>query len=215
MPRIPMSLFTRLVLLLVIIFVAYVLWPRKSSLDRFHAERIAQLETDAWKAAVAGGNLECALAYYRIFDGQHRLPPISCVMVAQNITRATSLFRRAPDAAGQEAAVRPLSEAFAIIKRDTGADFDSAITARMLFSIWLTAAHGGNQEALAKQIAEYWSSLFGIPAGRLMAPANLRARAILEARVYGGEAETDWADVTGHLTESYQALKGILEQGDI
>jgi len=132
-----MFTFKRLLLLLVLAVLAYA--------------RMADLQLAASKNWFA-----CGVTTYRIFDTQYHFPPFAAVKAAIDQTRAVALFRSSSDPADKEAAVKPLTQAYAEIKSRTGATFDATTAATQQVQVWSLVETDSLDEAaraLAGQLA--------------------------------------------------------------
>jgi len=205
-----MRLLIRFVLLILIVVVAYALWPRTPHLTSFDPAKVAKLETRAWQGARSATSLDGALALYQLYDRQYGLPPVSSVKISQSIVRALNLLRTAPDTADQEKALPYFEAGLAEIKFGANLNVDSSAAARALFNAWSLSLEPAAAPQIAGALAQSWSILYGKPASAFTPAANAYADALL-ANGFAPGSTADWSRVEASLTKAYEQLAATLK----
>ncbi len=189
----------RFLLLLVIAALAYAFWPRQPSLVRYQSAPMAKLQMEAAKQAAGKNWFACGVANYRIFDRQYHFAPLAAVKASIEQTRAVAMFRSAADSADKEAAAKPLTQAYAEMKSQTGGAFDPAAAATQQIRVWTQIEEGSSEEA-SKILSEQLASIYGgISAKYLPVARNFVAAAAAAKTSHWAAAETSqqkaWTDL--------------------
>lgn len=200
-----MSLFSKILLGIVILAVVYALWPRTPALHTINPDSAARLETKAWQAMQDGNNLKAAFNYYQLYDFQFRISPVQAWNMARANTSSISRVLRTQDVAEQESQIPGFIEVYTLLQKETGAPIGPAEVGRAAYGIWVRVSEGADPEQLQSSIIHYWGLLFLQPALDLKRPATLRADA-LKLAFSGGESAADWEKVQSLLTSSWQEL---------
>lgn len=190
----------RFLLLLVVVALAYCWWPRKPSLVTYQPAGMAALQLNAAKQAAGKNWFACGIANYRIFDSQYHFAPIAAVKTSIEQTRAAAMFRSAADPADKEAAAKPLTQAYAEIKSQTGATFDPAATATRQIRVWTLIDEGASDEA-AKLLAENLAAIHGGVAAKCLPAARDFVAAATAAKT------SNWTAAETSLQKAWSGLQ--------
>jgi hypothetical protein len=200
-----MSLFSKILVGIVVLAVVYALWPRSPQIHKIQPDAAARLETKAWQAMHEGNLLKAAFNYYQIYDFQFRISPVQAWNMARANTRSISKVLSSKDVAEQESQIPGFIEVYTLLQKETGAPISAPDVGRAAYGIWVRLADGTEPEQLQATIIHYWGQLFLQPTLDLRRPAALRADAMMTA--FGEEgAEVDWEKVQSLLASSWQEL---------
>jgi len=153
--------FLKLGLVSLVTAVAYLLWPRSPSLGAFRPARIEALRSEAVREARDGKTWAALVPLYRMFQEEFRFPPLAAAESAWQASRALRFFFDSADNADRERALAPLEKLFAIVRRETGSDFDASVVARLQLHCWMLAADPRKTSQSKSAIAEKLALLHG------------------------------------------------------
>jgi len=169
--------FRRLAWVVVATVAAYLFWPRSPSLAAFRPARIEALRIEALAGARDRKTWTPLVPLYRIFQEEFHFPPLAAAQCAWEASRALQLFLDSADNADRERSLVPLEKMFAIVKTETGADFDAAVLARLQLYCWMLAGDTRKETQLKSAIAEKLALLHGGSASEFSAAAAAFAKA--------------------------------------
>jgi hypothetical protein len=204
-----MSMFSKILLSIVVIIVAYALWPRSGSLDRWTPEKMADAEATAWESIRKGNTLKGAWNYYRIYDFEYRVSPVTALNMARTKASAVNSMLRSPDPVDQERMIPGFVEINTRLRGDVAQNFDPAVAGRSEYAVWVAVSENTGAEALSPVVANQLSALFGQPLPAVEKAAGLRARALHAAFASPVDA-VDWGKVRADLTGSWEALHKLV-----
>ena len=129
---------TKILLLVLVGFLAYLLWPRSPSMKDFNPNEMAALQVRNWRAQKAGKGLDALMARFKIYSSQYHFSPISAFRIAQNqgaaLEKLKNLKITEPDSGGgggdDSAVLSAITEKYARIKTETKGNFDADAMAR-------------------------------------------------------------------------------------
>ncbi len=207
---------TKIVLLLIIAFVVYLLWPRTPSLKGFDPAELARLQVLDWQSEKADKGLGAVMTRYKIYTSQYHFAPVSAFRIAQSQGAALEhqKLSREPGAEVEEnRALASLTEKYTWIKQQTKGDFNPDALAREEFG-WrnLELDENAPPEAATDALARILAGLYGGAAGDFTEVAtNLEgARALI---LKDGAAAADDANPAATAQtaarEAYTLLKEI------
>jgi len=208
-----MSLFSKILLLLVALVVAYALWPRKGSVDRFEPAAMANYEAMAWEALRKGNVMKAAWNFYRIYDFQFRVSPVTALNMARTEAAGINSLLRSPDPIDQDRKIPDFVEIATRLRGDVSQDFDPAVAGRSSFAVWVAVSSNAGVEGLTNLAAAQMRVLFSLPGQAVEKAAGLRARALHDAFSSPVEA-VNWDKVEADLTGSWQDLLNALPKKD-
>ncbi len=185
---------TKILLLIVVAFFVYLLWPRNPTLTEFTPTELARLEMRAWQAEADGG-FGAMIPLFRIYAFHYGVAPLASFQIASAETGAVSVLRKFagdPDGLGPSRALVPLQEKYVILRRQTGRDFDSDACARGEISWREIELEGGKPEAVATAMASCYAAFFGGESGDYLATARNLAGA--RALLFGAKLPEGYSD---------------------
>lgn len=204
-----MSLFSKILLSIIALIVVYTLWPRDASLDQWNPQDMAENEVTAWKALRQGNTMKTAWNFYRIYDFEYRVSPVTALNMAQTKASAINSLLRFPDPADQERMIPRFVEINTRLRGEVAQEFDPATAGRSEYSVWVAVSENNPVEALANFTKAHLASLYNQPPSSVQKAADLRAQALHEA--FSAPFETvDWEKATSDLTNSWSALHSIV-----
>ena len=208
----PMRNITKILLLIVLAFVVYLLWPRTPNLNGFDPAQLARLEIQNWQAQKAGKEFGAVIARYKIFSSQYHFAPISSYRIAQSQADALNHLKllRQPgaDPAEENRTLSALTEKYTWIKQQVKGAFDPDAMARDEFGWRTLELDGGAPNEVAASLSRILAGLYGGAAEDFIEPATnlVAARALVfndDAAAAGG------ADAQTTAQEAYTLLKEI------
>ena len=195
--------FRRLLLLLLIAFLAYCFWPRRPSMTDFDPQRMSQLQIKVWKETPDKKLQGPILPLYEIYQGQYHLPPVAALKMAFEMSRALHIFRSSPDAADQEKALVPLQTAFLALQSGTKASFDPTTAARMELTIWLLRT----DYAKRAQLVTAWSESIALLCGHTADECLPAAKKFSVASKLADEGK--WDEAQSNLLDAWKSIKSL------
>jgi hypothetical protein len=176
---------TKVFLLIVIAFVAYLLWPRTADLKGFNPEEMAKLKVADWTAQRDGKKWDALVARFKIYTSQYHFSPVGAYRMAQSQEAALAAVKASEaDKSNNVAESRALSaftEKYAMMKRD--------------------AKENTEPDSLAREEIAWWTLIMEkAPLSEVEGPITH----IMAAR-YGGVAE-DYVDVASNLAYAQQMV---------
>jgi len=206
-----MSLFSKILVGLLLVVIGYCLWPRSPSMAKFNPEQMAQREAEAWKALRELNTLRATGNYYRIYDLQHGFNPVRSLTMARDMTSALYGIFRSPEPGDQEVFIPQLVQVYVIARRDSEAEFDASAVARLEFLVWARVTEEAEASQLEQVLIPFWNGLYGSQSESYAAAAKSRATA-LTAAFYPPSNEVDWMEVQSKLTDSWQKLRKVIAE---
>lgn len=193
----------RLLLLFLLLVVVYFFWPRTSSLSDFDPVRMSELQVEIWKDAADKKLQTLIIPYFKVYQGQYHLPPISALKVSFDSARAAHLFYTSPDTADQEKALVPLQTVFQTIKSAVKGRFDSNAAARMELMLWMLRA----DRAKRAQLTTAWSESLALLYGRSTQECLPAAKKFTLASKLADEGK--WGEARANALEAWQIIRSF------
>lgn len=187
----------------------YLFWPRSASLSGFDASSMADLQVSAWRHAATNKPTQAFWDFYRILNGQYRIPPIPALSAAWSSLQARRAFDDAADQADEEQALPFLENTFSILAEKTASNFDPKILARLELFTWSLARDRSKERQLAAAISEKIALLHGGAARDYQAAASDFAHARRLA------AAKNWSAASDAETAAWQKLRRQLDSAKI
>jgi hypothetical protein len=177
----------------------------------FDPDFMAKQEVSLWQAAREHQEWGAYVSTALMQREQHRYTWFRAVQSSYYLSRATVSFVTMTNRF--ERTMEDLTEAAAIEKAYTKAEFDPAVAARAQLNWWVTNKKQdlGTTDDVASLMAEEYGIRYGIPPGHFHVAARYRAEASKirdEAKV-----DPDWDTIRKLLAESYRAMRLAIEQG--
>jgi hypothetical protein len=183
----------------------YLFWPRSSSLSRFDAASMAELQVGIWRHAAADNHSQAFWDFYRILNSQYRIPPIPSLSAAWSALEAQRAFAEAADQADEEQALPFLEKTFSVIAEKTASKLDPTIIARLELFTWSLARDRSKEHQLSSAISEKLALLHGGAAQDYQAAASdfAHARRLAVAK--------NWSTASDTETAAWQKLRRQLD----
>jgi hypothetical protein len=198
-----------LVLLCLIIVIGAVVFRIAFNRPSFDADKVAQAETEMWRAYYGEDRTQLGLTLITLLRSQHGLSLVEAKNIGQLFARSAMEFQSTKS--GYEKTVLPyLTEAYGRIQQASGASFDHKEAARAELAWWVARRTPGQDstEQVGAKITELYVILYGGDHPSFHKAGLLRAQAA--AVRDSGEASADWGRVEELLRESYREVgKGI------
>lgn len=178
----------------------------------FDPAAVANAETAMWKAYYTEDQAALAWNLVSLFRSQFGLTWWEATRIGKNFAESAMKFRRGEK--NHELAIVPgLIDAYRLIKKSSGANFDPAKAARAELAWWVGRRTPGRDSSkqVGKQITYLYTVLYGKEHPAFERAGLLRAQAA-ELRDQGGK-QADWQRVEDLLNQSYQELANAFEQG--
>ena len=184
----------------------------------FRPDRVAYYEAAGWQAYY---NHRWARAFWlmvRLNREEFRMPPLAAVAAALDIVRASLAF--APADNDVPKAAEYVRRYYEKARRSAGIQTDAETLAGLEMDYWIVHRelaearkkdHGlDNLKPMIESLVRLHTALFNAPPRATRRSAEQRARAAATVdRItgrYSDDLDGDWAKVSSHLEEAYQAL---------
>ena len=200
-----MSPFAKILVLLLVAFLVYVLWPRTPDLTRLNPAQAAKHEAAAWQAMKEGQVWGSVKEYYLLFDRDLGFSPVRAFTLAQQAARAQMNILSSSDPVQQEISTQRFIEHYAIFKRDLGSELDAAVAGRSHFNSWVMVEAGNFSATLQDELSRLYSALFAVEPETLQTAVSARVEALREA-FSQKEGEVDWKAIQARLQSFYEGL---------
>jgi len=191
--------------LLFLAFISYRIFVHPA----FNPNRVAQAETEMWRAYYDDNQTKLGYELVALFRNQYGLSLPEAAKIGKLYAQAAMKFRVAPG--NYDTLVLPdLTEAYGLLKQATRASYDPEAAARAELAWWVARRMPGQNspEQVGKKIAELYAVLYGREDPAFEKSGLLRAQAAA-LRDAGGQ-EPDWGRVEALLQQSYTALQQAL-----
>lgn len=156
---------TKILLLLVVAFCVYVLWPRKADVKGFVPAELADLEVQNWVAEKRDKGMDGLMTRYRIYNSQFHFSPIASFRIAQAQGAANKavkeLGNEGADQTMENHALSILTEKYAMIARQAGLKFDSDALAREELAWRSVERDGGPLDSIARSMEQPLAAIYG------------------------------------------------------
>ena len=166
---------------------------------------MAELQSGIWREAAAKRHARIFFDFYRILNGQYRIPPIPALSAAWSTLEAHRAFADAADQADEEQALPFLEKTFSIIAEKTDSKLDPTIIARLELFTWSLARDRSKERQLTAAISEKLALLHGGAAQDYQAAASDFAHARRLA------AAKNWSAASDAETAAWQKLRRQLD----
>jgi hypothetical protein len=204
---------TKILLLAVVAFVVFLLWPRTGNMKGFDPTKLAGLEVASWQAQKAEKGFDALKARFKIYSSQYHFDPISAFRIAQNqaaALKSLKLFHEENSDASEEGrSLAALTEKYLAIKKQAKLEFDADALGREEFA-WRTLELDGAAPAeIAAPLARVLAGLYGGGEADFKDVATHIAAA--RALIFKGDATTGEPDVYTAKTTAEEAYKLLSE----
>jgi hypothetical protein len=206
---------TKILLLVVVAFFVYLLWPRTPNLKNFDPGAMADLQVQAWQADKLGKGLDAMMARYKIYASQYHFSPVAAFQIARAQGNAVKEIASAKqpngDAADENRALSALTEKYTVWKTQTHADFDPDALAREEYAWRALEIDGAKTGEIAAPMTRILASIYGGVPGDFVDVGTDLASA--RGMIFGQQAPTDGSDPVRAAKETakegYSLLKEI------
>lgn len=206
-----MSMFSKILLAIVIAVIAYALWPRDGSLQKWNPNAVAEAEATAWEALRSGNSLKASWNFYKIYDRQFSVSPITALNIARSQASSINSILRSPEPSDQERMIPSFVELNTRLRGDVKQEFDPAVAGRADYAVWVGVSEKADVDALSRLAAAQLAALFNQPIAAVTRAAELRGRALHAAFSQPVES-VSWDKVRADLTGSWEAIKATIAQ---
>jgi hypothetical protein len=206
---------TKILLLVVVAFVVYLLWPRTGDLKAFNPGELAGLEVQKWQAQKRGKGFDTLMARFKIYSSQYHFSPIAAFRIAQNEGAALAHLKlsaqEGADPAEENHALLALTEKYTAIKKQTKVAIDADAMAREEFSLLTLEMAGAAANDEAAPLAQILAGLYGGQPGDFAdVTTNLvAARALIFNDAAASAVANPAATAQATAKEAYGLLKEV------
>ncbi len=211
----PMRPITKLLLLFVVAFFVFLLWPRSPSLREFDPASLAARQVEAWQKERAGG-FGALVSVFKIYAFEYGMSPLASYQIASNEVGAVATLRKwvgDPGGGLGTRALLPLQEKYVLIKRQTNSEIDTDACARAEIAWRMIEMDGAKPQAVGASMAAELAVLHGGDRADYRGAARqfAGARAIL----FGAELPDGYPNrrlaALEMATDGYRELQDALE----
>ena len=196
-------------LLVVVLYDLY--FPRTTHLREFDADEVARLETAMWRSYYDKERLKLFFQLSELLRTQYRMPFVRSNQTAYYAAKATFTFKDGHGRADYEKALPDLVKFYRAIRKMSDIPFDVDRAARLELEWWIIHRERARHPPgdLEKALAELQAEIYQVPVDRLMEHGRLRAEAmtIRDTKAEsGGVTEEDWTRIDDLLRQSWRSL---------
>jgi hypothetical protein len=190
--------------------------PRgRPDLRRFDPAALGMAEAELWRAYYERRHAALATGLVLLNRTQYGFSVWDSLRSGVAAMLAARRFQPSRSRAEAAAAMPPLVDHFAVVRRATHARFDPAEAARRELEWWQARRENVPAQGYAPLIAAATAALYEVDPARLAGYARLRAAA-MDLRDRRGDTitEADWALIADRLAEAYRALRAAVSQAE-
>lgn len=213
---------TKLLLLVVVAFIVYLIWPRNPDIKNFDPSVLAGLDVKTWVAEKRGKSFDALKARFKIYSSQYKFPPVASFRIAQTDAAGIEALGKsfpkvegeAPEPMEENRAILAFTQKFVTIKKQVGGDFDPDALAREEVS-WRSREHSGAPDTeVAQPIARIFAAIYGgDPADfDVVAQDIAAARALIFSENVPPDVTDPVQTAQDYLREALTLLKEIAQQ---
>jgi hypothetical protein len=201
-----------------IAWISVDLWSaRATDIRSFDPEAVGRLETAMWRSYYDREKLRLFGQLAQLMRTQYGFPVLRSHVAAYHAAKAAVVFQDGRNRADYEKALPNLVRFYTAIREVSHVPFDVKRAARLELEWWIIHRERARYQTvdLERALADLPAAVYGMPAGRLMEHAKLRAEAMLirDAKAQaGGLTEKDWAKIEELLISSWQSLGKAVQQ---
>jgi hypothetical protein len=205
---------TKILLLVVVAFFVYLLWPRTPNLKTFDPAALAGLQVRTWQAEKLGKGMDAFLARYKIFAEQYHFSPVAAFQIARaqgNAIKEIAASKQGADSFNENQALSALTVKYTVWKTQTHADFDPDALAREELAWRSLEIDGAKPEEIAASMSRILAPIYGgVPEDFLDASTDVaNARELIFGRLEPSEGGNPAQEAKTTATEGYSLLKEI------
>ncbi|MGH8046753.1 MAG: hypothetical protein ACREKL_05870 [Chthoniobacterales bacterium] len=204
---------TKLLLLGVLAFIVFLLWPRTADMKAFDPVKLAALEVASWQAQKADKGFDAWKARFKIYSSQYHFDPTSAFRIAQSQGAALKSLMLSrgenADATEEGRSIQSFTEKYTWIKKQAKLDINTDALAREEFAWRLLELDGNPPADIAPPISRILAALYGgNPADFLDVATHI---ASARALIFKGDPSTGEPDVYSAKTMLEEAYKNLHE----
>ena len=198
-----------LVIVAVLVFLVWAVWPRTGNLRDFDADAVARLETVMWRDHYERDYTDLWLQLYRLHQREYHFSPMQSYQLATSAAQAAKIFQPTTSRDEAQIALPELTKYYALLQEKSGESFDPAKVAASELDWWQLRRETNAPEKYGAAMARVTEEIFGIANPSVTTAALDRARMMRyrDDRRDGKMQASDWAHLEKHLIESYRELK--------
>jgi hypothetical protein len=200
---------TKIVLIFILGFAAFLLWPRNPSMMKFDPESLAAAKITAWQGEAGESRWSHGFNVFNLYFKEHGFSAISSLRIAWHQTQGEALLMTTHEMEELDRMVFPVfAEKHAIIRRDTASDFDDRAAAWQEVLWRSKEIHRKPVHEVVDALASQLAQLHGKEPAEMAPVARLLigARAVLRGEQALEEGEP--FDVAQNLvTEAYSQIQ--------
>ncbi len=200
---------TKILLLIVVAFAAYLLWPRSASLSGFKPAEMARLQIQNWQGQKDNKGMGSLMARYKIYATQYHISPVTAFRMAQTqggvLAAIANLKNDDSDSVSENRVLGSLTEKYSMLKQAVNGSFDPDALAREEYGWRVTEKDpSGSSDVIIPSICRILAALYGgNPEDYTEAATNIaKARMLV---LTGG----DLAEAKSAAQEGYSLLHEI------
>jgi hypothetical protein len=205
---------TKILLLVVVAFFVYLLWPRTPNLKGFDPATLADLQVRVWQADKLGKGLDAMMARYKIYAAQFNFSPVAAFQIARAqgnaVKQVASAKQPNGDAADENRALSALTEKYTVWKTQTHGDFDPDALAREEYAWRALEVDGAKTEEVAAPMTRIYAAIYGgVPEDFIDVGTDLAGA---RAMIFGLQSPADGEDpVRGAKETAREGFKLLKE----
>jgi len=190
----------------VVIFVWFENAVSNPNLTEFVPQETGRLESGMWRSYYEGRWLQLACQTIQGACGQYGFSWWDGARLSLHAARSALFFRKSTD---DPRCLPELEQYYEIVRKATGRNFDSHLAAALELEWWKARRQGKAPIDYAPTIARLTGHVYGLPEGRVLRAAKLRAEAMAyrDARRDGRMTEADWQEIACQLQLAALSLK--------
>ena len=198
--------FIQSIIVLLITLIAIGIFYIKFSRPPFDADKVAEAETNMWKAYYTGDRTKLGLLLISLLRTQYGLSFLEAKETGEAFASSAMKFHSARNNY-EEVALPDLIKAYTLIKQAKGNKYNPEEVARAELAWWVARRTNGKNstEQVGAGIAELYAILYGNDHPSFKKAGLLRAQAAA-VRDLGGKS-ADWPKIEELLKQSYQELE--------
>jgi hypothetical protein len=207
-----LRLLLRIVLILVVLVViglAYALWPRQGDLRTFDPAAVARLETGMWRDYYGHDYQSLAGHLYSLYRDIYHFSPGDSAQLSYDSAKAAQLFQPTTSRTQAQVALQWLVKYYTLLRDRSGESFDPDKAARLELDWWQLRRESATPAQYGKVVAQVAEELFKVQNEHIDKSGQLRAEMMRyrDDRRDGRMQAEDWDHIEQHLTEAYSELK--------
>jgi len=201
--------FLLFLLILALLGIGYVCWPRFGNLRDFDADAVARLETAMWRDYYARDYQSLAGRLYSLYRDQYHFSPADSAQLAYYSGKAAQVFQPTASRAEAQVALPLLVRYYTLLRDRSSESFDPDKAARLELDWWQLRRENATPQQYGEVVGQVASELFHVDNDHIQKSARIRAAMMRyrDDRRDGRMQPEDWQHIEENLIESYRELK--------